>query len=512
MKEDNPSPPPLIEHIKEQVKDLATNVRSDASDSLTHIDNSIGTGKEIIIPEGTFVINNEIIISHPVIVRGQKGNKIVNTNQNANGDVKINSNDVTIESINLSGGSNIQGIYMKSIKGLKIQHNKISTKKNGLHIDSSTVEDIDIFHNDISSQGFGILTNHNSRNGKNLNIAFNKIYSATADAIELNNPTSLSESESDSFKQVKIIGNTLVADTIGSGPTAGFAIGIANTRDVVVIGNITEISRREALHIEDNQENVIVMGNVFNGCFGDGSRILPMTGARLPMVTNNFFIKHEMTKTGIGLWRVYDKNGCLDVNVSNNYFKGFNIGLWLDGSSFAQVEGTVIEDCNVAIKTGVSTKIVGTVISKNTPILIQGSSGSVIDGIVSLSKPTKVIEFIGATGQTGTTLKSLRAVTETITSNPTASNIIELFPVGDLMKGRLQVTNDGSNNLMFDCDLLWDGIDLKITNMIQKTSGIFGSTIKILISNNHVAFSVYTASSQSFIFSYTFEGTYYKET
>lgn len=193
MKDDNPSPPPLIEHIKDQVKDFATNVRSDASDSLTHIDNSIGTGKEIIIPEGTFVINNEIIISHPVIVRGQKGNKIVNTNQNANGDVKINSNDVTIESINLSGGSNIQGIYMKSIKGLKIQHNKISTKKNGLHIDSSTVEDIDIFHNDISSQGFGILTNHNSKNGKNLNIAFNKIYSATADAIELNNPTSLSE-------------------------------------------------------------------------------------------------------------------------------------------------------------------------------------------------------------------------------------------------------------------------------------------------------------------------------
>lgn len=505
-----------LDKIEEQITVIGDSIensgaKTDGTNALPSIINTIKKSNDVIVPSGSFTIHDELSISKPVNIIGKKGSQIINTNTNSNGDVKINSNDVTLRELDITGKSIIQGIYMSAVERIKLIKNKITSAKHGIHINSSNIKDVDIINNDINATNFGVLTNQNAKNGKNLNILFNKIYSSTADAVELNNPTEKTGLDSDSFKQVKIIGNTLTSDVNGTGPTAGFAIGIANTRDVVVIGNITEVSRNEALHIEDDQENIIVIGNVFNGCVNDGSRIIPMAGAKMPIVSSNNFIKKGLTKTGVGIWRVYDSNGSLEVNVSNNYVRGFDVGLWMDGKSWANVEGTVVEDCNVALKTGKSSRILGNLISVNSPILIQASSGSIIEEITSLIYPDKIIDYIGSTGDVGATLHKLKATSGIVSIAAGETNIIDLFPLGNIVRGSLYVAIDGGSKLMFECGVSWDGENLIVSDMIQRSSGVFGSTINVINNNGRLSFTVYCSSYQSAIFKYSFSGIYYKE-
>ncbi|MFU7590448.1 hypothetical protein ACMX9J_16095 [Priestia sp. RMT2NF4] len=422
-------------------------------------------------------------------------------------EIPINKNDVLIENVDSTKGYQTQG----SVKRLKIKKSKINSIQHGIHINSANVEDIYISGNQIIAEKYGVLTNIGSENGKNLNIYFNKIYSRVADAVQLNNPTNTLDRTSCSFKQVKIIGNTLIADEYGLGDSAGMAIGIANTRDVVVISNITEKSRREALHIEASQKNVLAIGNIFNGCISDGCRILTKGGAKPPTISSNHFIKHNIAKKDIGIWRVYDGNGSLEVNISQNYVRGFDIGLWMDGAQWVNADGCIIDDCNVAVKTGNNTLILGTIISKNSPVLIQGKSGSVVEKVVSEIPPTKVLEYIGTSGQLGATLKSLISQTGPVLTTKGITNTFTLFPLANIMQGKLTIRNGGINKLILICDITWDGTNLAVNNIVKKISGSFGDGVTFTNNSNQLSFSIYCANAFTTNFNYEFEGMYYVE-
>jgi hypothetical protein len=435
--------------------------KSDGSNSLTPILDTIASTKEVLVPSGEFTITNELGIITPVTINGKKGSKITNTNTTASGDLKINSDDVSLENFELNGMSTVQGLYTASVKRFKIRRSKITSAKHGIHINAANVEDVEITNSEINADSYGILTNSNAKNSKNLNIAFNKVYSRISDAIELNNPTTATGLTSDSFKQVKVIGNTLTADEYGSGTTAGFAVGIANTRDVVVLGNIADKSRREGLHIEDDQENVIAVANVFNGNLADGCRILPMAGAKPPTVSNNHFIKKDLTKTDSGIWRVFDVNGSLEVNLPNNYIRGFDTGLWLDGKGYANINGCTVEDCNIGVKTGDNAIINGTIFTINTPTLVQGKSGAIVDKVISKTAPTTILQYIGTAGQEGVTLKGFNAKT-TYTSTAGVANTIDLFPLPSLMTGKIKIVRNGADKIFYVADVSWDGTTLKV--------------------------------------------------
>jgi hypothetical protein len=486
--------------------------KTDGSNSLTAISSAISTSKEVIIPNGEFTITNELVIINPVNLTGKKGSKITNTNTTSSGDLKINSDDVSLENIELNGMSTVQGLYTGgAYKRLKIKKSKLTSAKHGIHINTANVEDVEISNNEITATGFGILTNNNAKNCKNLNISFNKIYSSQSDAIELNNPTTATGLTSDSFKQVKVIGNTLTADEFGSGTTAGFAVGIANTRDVVVLGNIADKSRREGLHIEDDQENIIAVANVFNGNLADGCRILPMAGAKPPTVSNNHFIKKDLTKTDSGIWRVFDVNGSLEVNLPNNYIRGFDTGLWLDGKGYANINGCTIEDCNIGVKTGDNAIINGTVFTINTPTLVQGKSGAIIDKVISKTVPTTILQYIGTAGQEGATLKGFNAKT-TYTSTAGVANTINLFPLPSLMTGKIKIVRNGADKIFYVADVSWDGTTLTVTNPLKKNAGVIGSTFSLLNNAGKLALSVSNiANVQTFDLYYDFDGVYYQE-
>lgn len=450
-----------------------------------------------------------------VLSYGQR--KITNTSAAVSGDVRINGSDVDINNAELEGSSPQCVFFTGNPKRVKLARIKIQTAGHGVQLNTPNAEDIVLADSDIVADQYGVLINNGAKTGKNMRILFNNIYSRTADAVELNTPTANWGLQYDSFKQVFVIGNRLSADEQGTSSSSGFAIGIANTHDVIATGNISEKSRLEAVHIEGDQENIIINGNVFTGCVTDGVRIQNSSWARQPIVTNNMFVQHNLSKSGNGIHRLYDPKGHLECNFSNNYIRGFNRGFWIDGSSSCNIGGSFIEDCNIGVYAGVSGKVHGSLFVKNCPVLAMGQSGAFIERIVSLSVPTTILAYTGTSGYLGATLQSLTAFTTPSSTSVNSYKRIDLFPMPSLLSVKLTCrVSAGSSKLMLMADVSWDGSQLNIANLLVRQAGSilvrYGGEPVFVNNNGMLALNIYTVRALSQVSTnYDFTGNYYVE-
>ncbi|MBW7474054.1 right-handed parallel beta-helix repeat-containing protein [Paenibacillus oenotherae] len=400
----------------------------------------------------------------------------------------------------------------------KLANENLVSPTNAVHINTPNIEDVELSGNDIQANTYGILINSAAKNGRTFRILNNNVYSKKSDAIEINVPSSSVGESYDGVREVFIMGNRLTADEDPDDPiNAGFGIGIANAREVLAIGNIVNKSRQEGLHIEDDQENTIVVGNVFRGNLKGGAKILHNGGSgtpRMPIVNSNFFIKEGTEKTNTGIWRIYDPTGVIPANIANNYIKGFALGINADGGSVPiYAEGCVVEDCTLAVRAGSGVRVIGTVVSINTPNLAQGASGAIIDSIVSDIAPTTILTYTGTAGSTGATIKKFGAKTlaTPITAN-TATNV-DLFPLPTAMYGRVTVRGGAAdNNLLAVADVSWNGTALTANLLMTKIGGVKITNVNLVVNTatNNLAVSILSTLAITANLRFDFEGTYYQ--
>ena len=447
---------------------------TDAYSAMNAAKSAIGTNKKILyFPPGDYYVGTSITYPSNVQAILADNAKLIPA-----------SASITIRFHTLIGGT-YQGT------GTVFQYN--SASMNDIKVQSSNLDG-----------SYGILLN-SSLTGDNADILFNKI-DGTSDPIEIN-------TISEQFRGVKVIGNTLLATGTSTGTTSGFAIGIASGKDIVIVGNIVKESRREALHIESFSENITVVGNVFNNCKLDGIRLYNRSTAYATTITGNQINKSSTDLlTDYGIYAVNDSNGTLTgCNLSGNIIRGFDIGIFLNGNNTSNVTGCTIYDCNTAIQLA-SGESVGTIVAKNCPTLAKGDSRSIIGKIISITKPTTILDYTGTTNAIGATIKGFKFPLDAITTASGGTNTVTLFPLPSLIKGNLtmQISN-GLNVAYYSASINYDGTNLSILDYIQDTGGVF-SLPTLSISGSDLVFTFYSSSALALTPQIDFDGTFYLNT
>lgn len=353
---------------------------------------------------------------------------------------------------------------------------------------------------------YGVLLN-SSLTGENADILNSTIYSPSADAIEINTLTG-------EFRGIKIIGNTLYGGEFGSSEFSGFSIGIAKGRDMAIVGNISKVSRNEALHIEDAQENITVSSNVFVNCHADGARLLNKSNAHPVILTGNIFSKQTSSlHQGKGIYVVSDINGVLNQSVlTNNRIVGFEFGMFADGKTRMAFANNLISDCDVAIfnRSGI---LEGTNFADECPTLVRGSTGSVTGRVVSYTTPDEILTYTGTSGYVGATLKGF-AFPLDLDSVVTGYVKHEMFTLPSRMTGTVSVRIDqGYDLIMYTAKVHWNGSTLTVTDPIENHGGVFASPTLIRIEEtNALAIKFYVASNRSIQSAdVEFDGVFYQK-
>jgi len=481
---------------------------------------TIGTGNAVLMTDDA-QRSGALVLPGGTSLKASRRKKYTNTSGSTTpGDVSVTGSNVEIENVEVIGNVTTQSVFFsKDISNVRFNKVKLAALGHGIHIANPGITGATFENMEINARKYGLLVGAIARNSKGFRILNNDIYADRDDAIELNSPTTPIGEEYDGLREVFIMGNRLASTSeTETVINSGFALGIANAREVIAIGNMSLKSRQEALHIEDDQENVVIVGNIFKGCVKGGARLLHNGGAglpRMPIVTNNFFVKKAgAEKTEDGIRRVYDETGAILANVSNNYVKGFDKGIVADGGSTPMyVEGCVVEDCNVAVKAGASVKVVGTVMAINTPNLAEGASSAIIDAVISDITPTSILKYTGVAGSTGATLKKFAAKTAATPVAGNTAKAIDLFPLPTAMQGRLTIRGgSGADNVMVVADVTYSGGVVTNTNLLVHRQGTrFQNTaIEFVINSGQLAMKLTSTATLTLNFRYDFEGTYYQ--
>lgn len=378
---------------------------------------------------------------------------------------------------------------------------EINTPFHGYYTDGSR-SDLKIKDAKVTAGGYGILLNNNAQ-GSNLEIS-NSSIEAGADAIEINTTAG-------NFSGIKIIGNSINALGDSTAATAGFAVGIARGKDIVVSGNIIEHSRNEAVHIEDAQERVIVSNNVIKDCLRDGVRLLNQTGAKPVILTNNHIKKLASDHTGSGIYAVYDPRGTLTGStLTGNIVEGFDRGLDLGADAVHHIDGCSILDCNTAVSLWTG-RTSGTIFAKDCPTLAQGGPGSRFGKIISLTEPAAILQYTGTQGYQGTTLEGFSFKKAAVTAPNNGYTDYTLFKLPTAFDGKLVLKYANNyDRIYFTADVTYSNHSLTINHQWNASNGVTAAPYLKMVNNNLVV-NFYSAASRQVGFDIDFEGVFYQE-
>jgi len=419
-------------------------------------------------------------------------NTLLNTSR-----VVLQGNE-TLEKLNVNTSGTEAVIFETLTNDHEIKDTVISGQSIGVHINKKNVKNINVQNSKISvSGGYPLLLNAETQGGENASFINNHVKTPSGDGIAINTPSETP----DEFRGIRVIGNFIDCGLEGDATNNGFAISVAQGKDVVIIGNVTKGARQEQLHIEDCSENVSVIGNVFNNCNYDGARILNKKRsdtlyAKIPLVIGNHFKATNNKKTHRGLYRVFDSRGIVDgLNFTNNRLEGFDTGIWLEGGGVINANGVTIENCNVAVRA--SGKVKGSIVSSNTPKLLSLWSRTEIDDISSLTP-------IDANGLFTNNLNA-NAIAKinkfaypltTYTSLANTTNKVKLFKIPRYMKGsiyaKVQVSG-GSNFIDVIGDIEIIDNEITFTKGLSKSYGAYANA-NIVLSNGYVCLSYWTSN------------------
>jgi hypothetical protein len=377
----------------------------------------------------------------------------------------------------------------------------INTPFHGYYTDGQQ-NNMKIYDTTINAGNYGILLNNNA-SGSNLDVAGNNI-KASADPIEINTTAG-------NFYGIKIIGNLINALGDDSSPTAGFAIGIANGKDIVVANNIVEHSRNEAIHIESSQERVLVTNNVLKDCLRDGVRLINETGAKPVILAQNQIKQLGNTHSGTGIYLVYDQRGTLNGNYfGGNIIEGFRQGIDLGANTVQNIEGCTIIDCLTAL-TSVNSRATGTITANNCPTLAIGGSGSSFGKIISLTEPQTILRYSGTKDYQGTTLEGFSFNKASILSTKGGYTDYPLFTLPTAFDGRLKLRYANNFDRIYCvADVTYQKNTLKVNHQWDYSFGVTAAPV-LKVMNNQLVVNFYSADSRSVGFHIDFDGVFYQE-
>ena len=226
------------------------------------------------------------------------------------------------------------------------------------HINRTGIKDTKIENCNITGAKYPILVNATSDGGENIVIDNNTILTPS-DGVEINTTSDTS----DKFKNV-FITNNKISVIGGSGVQAGFGIGVADGKNVLISNNIVDNCRLEAIHIEDTSKKIVVTNNILTNCQLDGIRILTMTSNKEKHIIQNNYMSGA-NKQNIGINLVWDANGKSDYyNIGNNTIENFDTGF---PCVTADVDGLEIINCNKAVSDSGGEYLKGNITLINTP-------------------------------------------------------------------------------------------------------------------------------------------------
>lgn len=428
--------------------------------------------------------------SNPVTVLLNKTYKI-----QSNIDLPSNYHLVAINGAKVVPDPNVQ------FNAADMERIEIDTPFHGYYTDGAQ-SDLKIKDAKITAGGYGVLLNNNAQ-GSNLDI-INSSIKANADAIEINTTAG-------NFSGIKIIGNLLNALGDSNAATAGFAVGIAGGKDIVVSGNMIEHSRNEAVHIEDVQERVIISNNIIKDCLRDGVRLLNQAGAKPVIVTNNHIKKLASDHTGTGILAVYDPRGTLTgSSLAGNVIEGFDLGLDLGADAVHHVDGCTILDCNIAVASWTS-RAAGAIVVRDCPTLAQGGPGSRFGKIVSLTEPGTILLYNGTQGYQGTTLEGFSFKKAQVATPSNGYTDYTLFKLPTAFDGKLvlRYTNN-FDRIYYTADVTYTNHSLTINHQWDSSNGVTAAPYLKII-NNDLVVNFYSAASRQVGFDIDFEGIFYQE-
>ena len=258
---------------------------------------------------------------------------------------------------------------------------------------NTTVNDAKVHGNNIKGNDYGVLINADS-NGDSFIVTENSIESDSGDAVEVNTPKN--ENTNDS-KNIIIGHNTLAALSVGSLVNAGFSVGIARGRNVIVNGNSSRASRKEAVHVEDNTARAIITSNVFDECTEQATALSVnysdnnftkngLTNGGRPLIVSNNYFKAAAGNTSYGLAIV---NTTTDddsmIIATDNIIEGFRIGIASSSDSqhyhARNFDGCIVTGCQIGI--GTNCRNVGRITFDNiSGKVISANKNSHIDEVI----------------------------------------------------------------------------------------------------------------------------------
>ena len=390
-----------------------------------------------------------------------------------------------------------------------IDNVKITTLRGtGVHISHSNNKNCFVTNCDIDTKGFGILVEENTDGGSDLHVIGNNI-SSCADAVEINTI----HQTADKFKNVVVANNILETKESESGnnPTgSGFAFGVATGKNISVTGNVIKASRREAIHIEDGTEDIVVTDNVLNNCKTDGIIIynVDSKSTQSPTISNNIIKSESNDKsTGNGIYLGYSVEGSLKYpTLTNNQIYGFKNAFRIDDYRCeALLDNSVVVNCaNLFDNTSgvLPEKVKGKIILRNVDSIYKYST-------VNTQKFISVIDYISMEGIDSDNWLKLGSnnfvtfnhldIKDSYTVSATGDNqVIKLFKMPKAFNGTVTIDVDYTTNRSRSVNTVSiaqaDGTITK-TELYKVNEGSMGTASLVKTDDGYLAISTYFPSA-----------------
>lgn len=266
--------------------------------------------------------------------------------------------------------------------------------------------------------------------------------------------------------------------------TFGIMCGMASVYDVRIIGNeFFGVCQTDALHIEQDCENVTVTGNVFNltssTCNGINVLANNVGGTSLGVdglsITGNVIFGGGSGGTGHGIW--VQNNGqtapsAIDDTITGNVVKNFNIGIYVESQRKEIVADNIILSCNAGLSGSFPYPAMGNNKIRDCSTGVSFGYGGQLGPIDFQNNSTDVGVVITTNGGRISTTKVSYAFT--VISIASGSQSVTVCKAGQSFNGTIIISlinQAAPYQATITATVLWDGTTLTASNQVARSSG-----------------------------------------
>lgn len=429
-----------------------------------------------------------------------------------------NDNGSTGQRITVGDGKQIFGGFVTSdfghdeptfnIQGSGIIFNQMQLSVNfatAIQVASSVTANNIMFLNMIITavNGYALLDNDGTNASDGLIIAGCIITSVTADAVEFNNPAV-------GHKNRLLYGCILESQGVPPSGSAGFPIGVAGIDGFMAGMCMIKNARAAAVHIEDvSNRGVIGMLSV-SDCKQGGLTVqvpVPSKGFPTPNVYGLLNMRHTGTKTGFnGFTTIGDNNGNVnEAMLVASCFDGFDYAYALADTVNAHLFACMAKDCNNTIFGSKHARSFGVINSKNTPNMMLGQAGVILEGVNSLTTVTNILQKNG-TNFPGPMCEYWGQPSASFTHPGTGTPQFTICKMPSGCTGYMSVRVEGSpRGFLWFGKLKWDGTTLTVggssgTDKTELYNGAISAFVPSVDGSGNLQFTFFTNSSMTNIF------------